>query len=450
MVVMRVTDALSEAERAYRSGGFPEAERAYRAALEADPDSVRALAGAGAVALLSNRLDAAKRLLESVASAGGEADPGAWVLQDLMEAAYRQDDFAGAASWLRRLAERADARRREQLRPVVRKLEAFAGVRPYRVTGDRGGGDRGDVRVPFEVTDPLPVVEVGFADGSTEPFFIDTGGHEVYLDRGLARRLGLPGYGTTRITGAGGKQGEEGHARLGVMALGGLRVHDLPVRTLDFDALGFTEALGGVPVKGAIGTAFLYHFLSTIDYTGGALILRPRTAERLRLFERQAADEHQQIVPFWLAGTHYILAKGTIHDSEPMLFFVDTGGAGVGFVGTRSTVERAGIRLRHEKATSGAGAGGTAQIVPFAVDRLTLGDVAGRNLAGIYFPESDLADALRQNELSHLDFPIGGIVSHEFFRGRSLTIDFVGMRLFVGAEASSGNGQRVGKRTDGE
>ena len=52
--------------------------------------------------------------------------------------------------------------------------------------------------------------------------------------------------------------------------------------------------------------------------------------------------EGQQVVPFCLAGTHYILALGTFNGSEPMLLFVDTGLKDGAFAAPMSTIKRDG------------------------------------------------------------------------------------------------------------
>jgi hypothetical protein len=379
-------------DQLYRAGKFAEADHAYR----------EGLAAAGALALLHNRLDDAERLLSA-------APPSERVLRDLAEVAYRRDDFASAAARLGK-AGGAD--------PVIRKLLAFDGVMPYR-------SERRDVHVPFEIVDPLPVVDVTLGDGRTVPFFLDTGGHEVYLDETLAAGLGVPTFGVTHGVGAGGKHAVEGHGVLPAMTLGGLLVEHVPVKLLDFTALGFADALGGVDVKGVLGTAFLYHYLATIDYACGELVLRPRTPERLRAFERDARSNGLRVVPFWLSGTHLLVVEGSVNGVGPMPLVVDTGGAGLGFVGTRSTVDRAGLTLLTDQEIVAPGAGGAARAVPLVVDELTLGEVTARDLGGVYFPDTDLEKDLDR------DFPVGGIVSHQFFRPHALTLDFTGMRLFL-------------------
>jgi predicted aspartyl protease len=374
--------------------------------------------GAGLLALSHNRLpEATARLRAALDHAPRDGRARVRALQGLAEAAYRQDDFTAAARWLREWAAIAGADERARLQPVLRKLDGFAGREPYRIEP----GDT-EVTLPFEITDPLPVVNVGLGGGRTVPFFLDTGGHEVYLDQGLAAELDLPAYGEVPALGAGGKTGRQGQSRLDRLSLGDLEVRDLPVATQDFAAMGYAEALG-VPVKGVLGTAFLSHFLSTIDYRGQALVLRPRSSEW---------QPPGTVVPFRQVGTHALLAEGTVGDSARDLLLVDTGGAGIAFAGTTAGMRRAGIPLPTGSTVTGPGAGGTAEAVPFTVDRLTLGPaenaVEGRELPGVYFPEGDFDEAVPE----YARVPIAGVVSHQFFRPYSLTLDFAGMRLFLG------------------
>lgn len=402
----------------YRAGRFSAAGRAYRQSLETDPDDLDALIGAGVVALLCNRLAEAKALLERAA---GRAPANLRLLVDLTETAYRQDDFAGAAGWLRRLASFVGEPLRGQLDAIARRFESFRDALPWRCAGPPR-----DVRIPFEVTDPLPMVNVTLDDRTTVPFLIDTGEHEVGVDRALAQDLGLRTFGSAQGVFAGGKTATIDYGRLNTLAMGEFRMQDLPVNIVDLTALG---EIGGLPVRGVLGTAFLYHHLSTIDYPGGALVLRPRTPERLHAFEQQAARERQHVVPFWLSGTHYLLAWGTFNRSEPMLLFVDTGLRDGAFAAPLSTIERAGV-LRYDEAFEGRGGGGATTVVPFAVDELTLGPVVGRGLNGFFF-----ADEADEDHVIGRDFPVGGTISHQFFRPYALTFDFVQMRLFLGAQS---------------
>jgi hypothetical protein len=149
-------------------------------------------------------------------------------------------------------------------------------------------------------------------------------------------------------------------------------------------------------------------------------------------------------MPFWLAGDHLLLAWGRVNQSPPVLLYlrhnwtvsgerierelgfvlVDTGAAGVGFTGPKSILEEAGIKLAPGAETEGVGGGGAVKITPFSLAELSLGSARETDLTGVYgaFPET-----LEWGN----DFRIAGLISHQFFRGYSLTLDFERMRLVL-------------------
>ena len=98
-------------------------------------------------------------------------------------------------------------------------------------------------------------------------------------------------------------------------------------------------------VKGVIGTRLLMHFLITIDYAGGALVLQRPTAENLQALDSELAAAGAKVIPFWLVDTHYIVARATVNDLYPMLFFVDTGLAGKAFTAPKENLRQAGVSI---------------------------------------------------------------------------------------------------------
>ena len=124
-----------------------------------------------------------------------------------------------------------------------------------------------------------------------------------------------------------------------------------------------------------------------------------------------------------------MVAWGAVNDLAPALFFVDTGLAGKGFTAPEAVMQEAGIPIDWNQAQEGVGGGGAVQVVDVIVDRLSLGsgenEIIEYNLAGSAFeqPPSILGDTL--------GFYIGGLISHQFFRDYSLTLDFTGMRLVL-------------------
>ena len=87
----------------------------------------------------------------------------------------------------------------------------------------------------------------------------------------------------------------------------------------------------GTHVDGAIGTSFLDHFLSTIDYRRKLLVLRP--ASDSAAFEADAAHRNADLRTMWLVGDHFIFATAHVNDAPEALFNIDTGGGGIGAAG---------------------------------------------------------------------------------------------------------------------
>ena len=187
---------------------------------------------------------------------------------------------------------------------------------------------------------------------------------------------------------------------------------------------GYTAVTGGRRVDGILGTSMLSHFLATLDYPKGELVLRRKTPDQLREVEQQTQATRGAVIPFWMAGDHYMVASGTINKSGPLMFFIDTGVAGGGFVCPRSTLTDGHITLPRGRGVEGLGGGGKVNIVPFVVKELSLGSVKGRQIQAF-------AGAFPQGLEYSEGFRIAGIISHQFFRPYALTFDFQKMRLFL-------------------
>jgi hypothetical protein len=125
---------------------------------------------------------------------------------------------------------------------------------------------------------------------------------------------------------------------------GDLRIGDVPVHTLDLG--GFPDYFG-LDMRGIVGTRLLMRLTATIDYRGGDLVLRRGPVE--------AADGG---IPFWLAETHLILARGRLNGLPPTLFWVDTCLAGGGFLAREATLRAAGVRVDWSAARVGPGGAG--------------------------------------------------------------------------------------------
>jgi hypothetical protein len=378
----------ADAETLFVAGEFARADSCYARVLAGDPRDTLALKRRAAIALLGNHTAEARRW----ANAALARVPGHRSLRNILaESYYREDDFAHAAPLFR-------ATGREGM---AKQCEFFAGRKPYRITGGASAEAR------FVQTDPLPVIEVAVNGRAPTFFIIDTGGAELVIDDVYADSVHAVRFGADSATFAGGRRGSFEHGAVDSVTIGGVTVHDLPVSILS--TRRFAGAAGGRRVDGIVGTVFLYHFLATLDYRGGALRLAPRGSA--------LATDSATVVPFWMAGNHYMVTRGSIGLSPPLLWFVDTGLAGGGFTCPASTLREAGIDLSNAPSFAGQGGGGTLSVKPFNIDRLTLGPLQRSGIVGMFgaFPES--------MEYAYV-FRIGGLISHGFLRAYSMTMDF--------------------------
>jgi predicted aspartyl protease len=332
------------------------------------------------------------------------------------EAYYRRDNFQRAAASLSRIEVSTNTLIISQYPTLnIAKLESFKGQTPYDVHG------KGQTtRLKFLRTDPLPLVSVRVNGGDEVTFFIDTGGSEVALDTELAKELGLPTFGQGQGTFSGGEHAAVQQSRIESLTAGAWTINNLPIVTLALRQL--SEGLGVKRIDGCIGTNLPYHFLATLDYPHGELVLRRKTAKSLRQFAT-ASSGKSVAVPFWIAGDHFMVGWGRVEAIPPVLLFVDTGLAGAGVKLAKSVITQSGIKLEEDKASEGAGAGGKLKIVPYTVRRLSFGGIMEEDVAGLYdgpFPWEGT-----------FGFYLAGMVGHDFFKPYALTFDFQTMQIFL-------------------
>jgi hypothetical protein len=403
---------IDSADRLFKVGEFAQAGELYARIAADHPDDYSAILQLGRIALLSNRLDDAENWLKAAIKLRPEdADPKVM----LAEAYYRRDNFEQAAASLNGVEVSTNPLVTSQYPTLnVAKLQSFKGQTPYEVHGN------GQItRLKFLRTDPLPLVSVRVNGGEEVTFFIDTGGSEVTLDTDFGRELGVPQFGAVQGTFSGGLHAEVQQGRIESLTLGDWTVKNLPVVMMPLRQL--SQGLGAKRIDGIIGTTLFYHFLATLDYPRGELVLRRKNATSLAQFA--AAAGNSVAVPFWIASDHFMVGWGRVETLPPALLFVDTGLAGAGVKLAESVIREAGIRLEENKAYAGAGGGGTLKIVPYVVHRLSFGPVQEENVPGLYdgpFPWENL-----------FGFHLAGMVGHDFFKRYAVTFDFENMRILL-------------------
>ena len=400
------------ADRLFQAGKFSEAGKLSSQIVTQNPKDYSAILQLGRIALLSNRLDDAQKWLEkAIALKPNDNDPKVM----LAEVFYRGDDFQKSAASLKGVDVSSNKLIREQYPTLnVAMLESFKGQTPYELKGNGAS-----TRVKFVKTDPLPLVNVRVNGGKEVTFFIDTGGSEVTLDTDFAKELGVPQFGAVQGTFSGGQHTEVQLGRIESLTLGDWTVKNVPTAMLPLRQL--SEGFGVKQIDGIIGTTLFYHFLATMDYPRGELVLRRKTVESLEGFTKSSGKK--VAVPIWMASDHFMVGWGRVETLPPTLLFVDTGLTGAGVKLAESVIKEAGIKLEENKATEGAGGGGKLKIVPYTVHQLSFGDIKEENVPGVYdgpFPWQYM-----------FGFHLAGMVGHDFFKPYAVTFDFQNMQIFL-------------------
>jgi predicted aspartyl protease len=316
----------------------------------------------------------------------------------------RRNDFKKAAELFEAVGQK----------PKADKLRRLAEKPAYELEGGPGR-----TVVPFIKTDPLPLVKMRVNGGEEAVFLIDTGGWELILESGFAEKIGAEKLGEQTATYAGGRQAKTYQGIVDKVEVGDFIVKNVPVHIND-SPKGMSRIFGQ-DISGVIGTVFLYHFLFTLDYPGGNLVLERLTEDNSANLSRAAQSEGFIQIPFWMAGDHFMVAWGTINE-KPILFFIDTGMAGGGFTCTESMLKEAGIQLPEQGGT-GIGGGGQVSVKVIQAD-LTLGAARENNVRGFY-------GALPPGPETRHGFRLGGLISHGFLRPYRVIFDFKSMTLYL-------------------
>jgi hypothetical protein len=296
----------------------------------------------------------------------------------------------------------------------VGMLESFKGQTPYELQGNGTS-----THVKFLKTDPLPVLNVRVNGGKEVTFFIDTGGSEVTLDTDFSRELGTPQFAAVQGTFSGGQHTEVQLGRIDSLTIGDWTIKNVPTAMLPLRQL--SEGFGVKQIDGIIGTTLFYHFLATMDYPRGELVLRRKDAKSLEEFKKSPGK--RVAVPIWMASDHFMVGWGRVETLPPTLLFVDSGLMGAGVKLAESVIKEAGIKLEENKAEEGAGGGGKLKIVPYTVHNLSFGDIKEENVPGLYdgpFPWENM-----------FGFHLSGMIGHDFLKPYAVTFDFTNMQIFL-------------------
>ena len=200
----------------------------------------------------------------------------------------------------------------------------------------------------------------------------------------------------------------------------------MPVIILPTERFSAGFAKGQYPIRGILGTATLRQFLSTIDYGNEQIILRPRREDAQQALMSSFAGRRVTAMPFALAATHLMMAKGQLNDRDNLTFFVDSGLAdegGAAFIAPIQTLKYVGIPVPETEVREGIGGGGGTGYATgyFGIEKLGLGTCIQTDSLGEY-------GTTRPESYWALGFIQDGLISHNFLRQYdSWTMDFTNM-----------------------
>ncbi|MFI0942851.1 aspartyl protease family protein [Streptomyces sp. NPDC021020] len=380
-------------DQLFQAGEFAAAGRIYARQLHRDPGNAHAAGQLGYIDLLSNRFTRAEHLL---GRAQRLAPDDMTVRRRLADCFVRQDLLARAAPLL-------PAAQAEQL--------ASVDGTPYAVDGPQA------TRVPFLDVDPLPQVRGAVNGGAPATFVLDTGAMGLTLTTDAAQEAGLAPVSSTAVT----INGRTVTTYLGVvrtLRLGEFELHNVPVSWTDGSIMAFPD---GTVTAGTLGTALFYHFLTTIDYRGRALVLRRKTPAQQRAFRAEAARTALRPQPLWLAGDHLPCTPGMLGGYGPRVAVIDSGTLDCGLNTSAANAERAGIPVDWDHPIPVNG--GTATVYPATAARMSIGAAVAHDVPGTVGPTP--WEGLT-------GFDLLGNFTHDFFKPFAVTFDYTAMHLFVG------------------
>jgi len=337
---------------------------------------------------------------------------------------YRKDDFVNTAQYLTKAAGPLGVPLIDEIQVQINQLDLFGDVTPYIISGDE------TTFVSFEQLDPLPIINVRINGSAPLSFIIDTGAEEVTIDDDIATAVNIFSAGEFVIPEgvAAGGGAAFGLGKIDSIQIGGIEIKNVPTDIVDMENIS-QKVFGGRQIDGIIGTRFLMHFLSTIDYKNQQLILRQNTNQNRLGFDKGLSGNSYTKVPFSLFYTHLIFAQGSFNGGNEGLYLIDTGVAAAAILSSEEKYQASGVFIDWSKSVIGAGVGGKAEALSVEIDQVSIGNGSNK------LTRQNLPGVLMKNELEifngQLGFEVNGLISHSFYKDMAITFDFENMELIL-------------------
>ena len=373
-----------------RLANLGEAGRNFARVLALAPGDETATAGLGKIALLQDDPARAESLLARLAVPAEDA------ARDLFHARLRQGRWEQAASLAEDVGEPGRA-------ALLRRLATTD--EPWKIEG----AER--VSLPWIRCWPVPIVKARL-NGQPVLLAVDTGVADLVLDPSTARRCNvtlLPeqaplAWGGTHVA-----------ARLAIvqqLALGGLRIGNVPAATTSLRRWSLEANPEGELVGGLIGANLLARFTPTLDYRKC----------RLELTRRGVAVPFApgaQRIPFELWGEREITVYGSIVTGRRMAMALQTGLPGCGVGAPTEVFEEVGLKpgvMARAIRSAGGLTGGQAWSTVL-VPTVTVGPLVRDKLNGC-------AGALDPADLWRHGVRRDALLSSDFLQRQRVTVDW--------------------------
>ncbi len=266
---------------------------------------------------------------------------------------------------------------------------------------------------------PLLRLEV---NGHTVEFILDTGGDRLYIDEGVAERVGIRQIHQREAKYAYTK-GETVNEPLGVaetVTMGEVTLRNVPVVVAKWKAMGPTS-------DGVVTTQMLKRFLSTVDYDRGEITFRERSERGKTQLLESFGEEPPIRMPFWMASTHLMFTRGSLNDRDGLNMLMDSGLAlSMPMILVNETTELLGLGDRKTDIDAEGYEMYWVPIESHGIGSLTRG--ASQAVGNLFIEE---------NPYWQFGFLFDALVSHQYLKHLgSWTIDFDTMTYYFPAEAA--------------
>jgi tetratricopeptide (TPR) repeat protein len=378
-------------------GLFPEAEARYTAALALDPEDPGGLHGRGRAEAARLQFDPALADVTRAIS----LDPLEPSYQYSLAMIYEQTRQFGKASealakYVELLPKRDDSDLVKWARTQSRYLSTFRNKVPLEIVSKNE-----TYSMPFHIENGRVLVNGRVNGGPMIEFAVDTGADQAVLTTEVASRNHVQPFAALQSAGIGdlgiGYRSLQ-IARMDDLEIGSLHVRNVPCLIKD-------PPLKGLPGREGEGFSPLVFGLSMkIDYKRQILTMA-----------RELSAEPAEIrLPLWMQ--RLAVVQGTINNSSPAAFVVDTGGEGMSL--SRSVASLLpvdpDVRRVPVRVYGTSGWDNSAYLLPFTNIDFARG--ATFSQASLVVLNLDAPSAL-------LGFNIGGIVGHQFLGKYTVTID---------------------------